>query len=104
MKGFFSTWKEIGEGKKVERSLKRFHLEDFDAPLKMVEMHWRELDDELALRHIGRKDTPCTEMVRRRMTNERVHYGTDQQLLPEYAVTYEATTEEFYRHIGPIQQ
>ena len=111
---------------------KRLALEEIDASLKMVELHWGEIDDELALRGIGRKDTPFTATVRMRMMsaysyldallseqmppfspisiremvflNERVHYGTDQPLLAEYATAREATEEKFYQHIGPIQQ
>jgi hypothetical protein len=116
----------------VEPDPKRLDLEEIDASLKMVEMHWEEIDDELDLRGIGRKDTPFTETVRMRMMsayssldtllsqqmppfspssigemlhlNQRVHYGTDQQLLSEYAKAREATAEKFYQHIGPIQQ
>lgn len=110
----------------------RLDLGEIDASLKMVELHWKEIDDELELRGIGRKDTPFTETVRMRMMsaysyldtllsqqippfssesirpmlllNQRVHYGTDQQLLAEYVKALEATAEKFYQHIGPIQQ
>ena len=110
----------------------RLYLEEIDASLKMVERHWREIDDELALRGIGRKDTPFTTTVRMRMMsaysyldellsqqippfspesiepmlllNERVHYGTDQQLLSEYVKARKATEEKFYQNIGPIQE
>jgi hypothetical protein len=110
----------------------RLDLVEIDASLKMVEMHWTEIDDELELAGIGRKDTPFTATVRMRMMsaysyldtllsqqippfsperiqhmlllNQRVHYGTDQQLLSEYVKALEATAEKFYQHIGPIQQ
>ena len=35
--------------------------------------------------------------------NERVHYGTDQQLMSEYATAIKATAEKFHQNIGPIQ-
>ena len=110
----------------------RLDLEAIDASLKTVEMHWSQIDDELDLRGIGRKDTPFTALIRLRMMsafqyldtllaqqippfsresiehmlvlNERVHYGTDQQLMAEYAKAMQATAEKFYQHIGPIQQ
>jgi hypothetical protein len=107
-------------------------LEEIDASLKTIEMHWSEIDDELEWRGIGRKDTPFTATIRMRMMsaysyldtllaqqilpfspssiasmlllNERVHYGTDQELLAEYATAREATSEKFYQYIDPIQQ
>ena len=110
----------------------RLDLECIDSSLKMVEMHWSQIDDELDLRGIGRKDTPFTSTLRLRMMsafqyldallaqqippfssesigsmlilNERVHYGTDQQLIAEYTKAREATAEYFYQHIEPIQQ
>jgi hypothetical protein len=109
----------------------RLNLERIDESLQTVERHWEEIDDELELRGIGRKDTPFTDIVRIRMMsaykflddllslgippfspesighmlilNERVHYGTDQQLLSEYAKALEANAEKFYQHIGAIQ-
>jgi hypothetical protein len=110
----------------------RLQLEAIDASLKTVEIYWTQIDDELDRRGIGRKDTPFTAPIRGRMMsafqyldallaqqippfskesiepmlllNERVHYGTDQQLLSEYATARKATAEKFYRYIGPIQQ
>ena len=118
--------------RKSEAVPERLDLVEIDASLKMVEMHWTEIDDELELRGIGRKDTPFTATVRMRMMsaysyldtllsqqippfspesirhmlllNQRVHYGTDQQLLSEYVKAVEATSEKFYQHIGPIQR
>ena len=115
----------------VNQKPKRLNLEAIDASLKTVEMHWTQIDDELDLRGIGRKDTPFNAPLRMRMMsayrylddlleqqippfskesivpmlvlNERVHYGTDQQLMSEYATAIKATTEKFYQHIGPIQ-
>src|SRR5260370_12114907 len=52
---------------KVNPCPKRLYLEEIDASLKMVERHWREIDDELALRGIGRKEPPFTTTVRIRM-------------------------------------
>ena len=115
----------------VKAKPERLNLETIDASLKTVEMHWTEIDDELELRGIGRKDTPFTATIRMRMMsaysyldtlleqqivpfskesiehililNERVHYGTDQQLIAEYATAIKATAEKFYQHIEPIQ-
>ncbi|HZR44533.1 MAG TPA: hypothetical protein VFB12_30760 [Ktedonobacteraceae bacterium] len=109
----------------------RLSLERIDASLKAVEMDWSQIDDELDHRGIGRKDTPFTATLRRRMMsafvyvyalltqqmppfssesirhlltlNERVHYGTDQHLITEYVTAREATAEKFSQHIGPIQ-
>jgi hypothetical protein len=109
----------------------RLNLERIDVSLQTVEEHWEQIDDELDLRGIGRKDTPFTDTVRTRVMsayeyldallaqqmppfsaesighmltlNNRVHYGTDQRLMSEYATAIEATAEKFYQHIGPIQ-
>ena len=116
----------------MESHPERLNLERIDSSLLTVEMRWGEIDDELELRGIGRKDTPFTATVRMRMMsafcyldvllsqqippfspesieymlllNQRVHYGTDQQLLSEYVKALKATAEKFYQHIGPIQQ
>ena len=108
----------------------RLNLDAIDASLKTVEMHWQQIDDELDRRGIGRKDT-FDDVIRMRMIsafrylddllreqippfttasieamlvlNERVHYGTDQQLMSEYATAIKANAEKFYQHIGPIQ-
>jgi len=110
---------------------RRLHLENIDSSLTTVEMHWTEIDDELDRRRIGRKDTPFDAVVKMRMMsaysylddllqaqippfspesiepmlllNHRVHYGTDRQLLSEYAKARDATAEKFYEYIGPIQ-
>jgi hypothetical protein len=110
----------------------RLNLDAIDASLETVEIHWTHIDDELDLRGIGRKDTPFTALIRRRMMsafrylddllaqqippfskesiehmlvlNERVHYGTDQHLMSEYATAIRANAEKFYQHIGPIQK
>jgi len=115
----------------VKAKPERLNLEAIDSSLKTVEMHWTEIDDELDLRGIGRKDTPFTATIRMRMMsaysyldtlleqqivpfskesiehmlilNERVHYGTDQQLIAEYTKAITATTEKFYTHVGPIK-
>jgi hypothetical protein len=130
--------KKIGGGtnrmatEKVKPKPERLNLEAIDTSLKTVEMHWTQIDDELDLRGIGRKDTPFTAPLRIRMMsayrylddllaqqmppfsresiehmlvlNERVHYGTDQHLMSEYAKARKATAEKFYQHIEPIQQ
>lgn len=110
---------------------KRLYLEEIDASLKSVETHWTEIDDELEFQGIGRKDTPFTNTIRMRMMsaytyldellaqqippfspksiepmllmNERVHYGTDRQLLSEYKKARKATAEKFHQNIVPIQ-
>ena len=109
----------------------RLNLKAIDASLKTVEMNWPQIDDELDQKGIGRRDTPFTALIRKRMMsafrylddlldkqippfsresiehmlvlNERVHYGTDQQLMSEYAKASKATTEKFNEHIGSIQ-
>lgn len=116
----------------VKPKPERLNLEAIDASLKTVEMHWTKIDDELDQRGIGRKDTPFIALIRMRMMsayryldallaqrvppfsresiehmlvlNERVHYGTDQHLMSEYAKAMNANAEKFYQHIGPIQK
>lgn len=109
----------------------RLNLETIASSLTTVEMHWTEINDELDRRGIGRKDTFDAVLKMRMMTafsylddllreqippfskdsiepmlllNYRVHFGTDRQLLSEYAKALEATAEKFYQNIGPIQQ
>ncbi len=109
----------------------RLDLEAIASSLTTVELHWTEINDELERRGIGRKDTFDAVLKMRMMSafryldellseqippfspasiepmlflNERVHYGTDRQLLAEYARAREATAEKFYQNIGPIQQ
>ena len=109
----------------------RLYFDAINSSLKTVETHWTQIDDELDRRGIGRKDTPFTAPIRMRMMsaykyldallaqqippfstesighmlvlNERVHYGTDQHLMSEYATAMEATAEKFYQHIEPIR-
>jgi hypothetical protein len=109
----------------------RLQLACIDESLRSVEQHWQEIDDELARRSIGRKDTPFNAIVRTRMSsaysylddilaqqvppfskeslehmlalNNRVHYGTDLQLMSEYASALAATAEKFQRSIGALQ-
>lgn len=109
----------------------RLDLEAIASSLTAVELHWPVINDELERRGIGRKDTFDAALKMRMVSafgyldellsqqippfslasiepmlllNERVHYGTDRQLLAEYARAREATVEKFYRNIGPIQQ
>jgi hypothetical protein len=110
----------------------RLNLEAINDSLKTVELNWNQIDDLLDSKGIGRKDTPFDATIRKRMLsafqyiddllaqqivpfspegighmltlNERVHYGTDQQLIAEYAKAIEATAEKFYQRIEPIQQ
>src|SRR5437868_5465717 len=51
----------------VESPPGRLNLERIDASLKTVEEHWQQIDDELDLRGIGRKDTLFTATVRMRV-------------------------------------
>src|SRR5690242_5538809 len=122
---------DMMSGEIVKPQPGRLNLERIDAALKTVEEHWQQIDDELDARGLGRKDTPFTANVRMRVLsayaylddllaqqmppfsaesiahmltlNNRVHYGTDQRLMSEYAKAIEATSEKFYQHIGPIQ-
>ena len=115
----------------MEPNPKRLNLDEIDMSLESVETHWTEIDDELEFQGIGRKDTPFNDTVRMRMMsaytyldtllaqqtapfspesiesmllmNERVHYGTNQQLLSEYVKAREATAEKFHQNIGPIR-
>lgn len=108
----------------------RLNLEAIDASLTTVEQHWTEIDDELEHRGIGRKDTFDATLKMRMLSafsylddllrdqippfspasiepmltlNERVHYGTDERLMAEYARAREATAEKFHQNIRPIQ-
>src|SRR6516162_8296979 len=115
----------------METHTERLNLEAIDDSLKTVEVDWLQIDEELELRGIGRKDTPFTDLIRLRMMsaygylddllkrqivpfssesiehmlvlNERVHYGTDKQLMSEYVKAIKATAEKFNEHIGPIK-
>lgn len=120
------------ENNSVQSQPGRLNLDEIDASLKTVEDHWQEIDTQLELHGIGRKDTPFSAAIRGRMMsafsyldmllaqkmppfslesiahmlilNQRVHYGTDQLLMREYASAIEATAEKFYHNIEPIQQ
>src|SRR5215469_7922148 len=110
---------------------RQLNLETIAASLTTVELHWTEIDDELDRRGIGRKDAfdavvklrmlsafrYLDELLREQLPpfsaasiepmlllNHRVHYGTDQRLLAEYAKARKATAEKFYQQIGPIQE
>ena len=99
----------------------RLALDTIAAALTTVESHWTEIDDELDRRGIGRKDTFDTPIKLQMISafsyldellaeqippfspasiepmlllNQRVHYGTDQRLLAEYATAREATAEK----------
>ncbi len=109
----------------------RLNLEAIDRSLQTVEENWAQIDDWLDKKGIGRKDTPFTATIRMQMLsafqlvdelleqqiqpfapesieymlalNERVHYGTNQRLIAEYATAIKATAEKFHQHIGPIK-
>lgn len=113
-----------------EKDVLRLNLAAVDQSLLKVEKNWKEIDDELDLRKIGRKDTPFNAEVRARMMsaygllddllgkgiepfsiesledmcelNNLVHYGLDFQLRQEYVKAIRANEEKFYRNIDPI--
>jgi hypothetical protein len=117
---------------KANQESGRLNLETINASLTAVELHWAQIDDELEVRGIGRKDTPFNDVIHTRMMsafqyldslleehivpfsqgsiehmlrlNHRIHYGTDQRLMAEYATAMKATTEKFNQHIGPIRE
>jgi len=109
----------------------RLNLETINYSLQTVEENWSQIDDWLDQKGIGRKDTPFTATIRAQMMsafqlvddlleqqmppfspesikymltlNERVHYGTNQRLIAEYAKAIQATAEKFHQQIEPLQ-
>ena len=95
-----------------------------------VEQNWQKIDDELARRNIGRKDTPFNAVLRERMMaayehlesllrlgidpfsnesfseicelNNLVHYGTDSRLRQEYGKAILANEHKYYQNLDPI--
>ncbi len=107
-------------------------LKRIEESYSMVLKEWKNLDDELDLRNIGRKDTPFDELLMENMLiawdymdyfikkknydlistrggqdmleiNHRVHYGMNTQLRDEYQKAIAATTEKFSSRIEPIR-
>lgn len=99
----------------------------------MVLKKWKEIDDELELRKIGRKDTPFDRQLMDNMLiaweymdffirkkdyslfsdrggvdmleiNHRVHYGLNTDLRKEYQKAITATAEKYVKQIGPIRR
>ena len=112
-----------------EKGILRLNLVAVEQSLIQVEKNWKEIDDELDLKKIGRKDT-FNAVVRGRMMcaygllddllgkgvepfsiesiedicelNNMVHYGLDFRLRQEYVKAIRANEEKYYRHIDPI--
>lgn len=98
--------------------------------LTSVERDWEKIDNELARKKIGRKDTPFNADIKAKMMasyehldellrkgtepfskqsigeicelNNLVHYGMDSQLRQEFQTAIAANSEKFYSNIGPI--
>lgn len=113
-----------------EKSVLRLNLRNVERSLISVEKNWEKIDDELARRKIGRKDTPFNSDIRARMMtayehldkllrkdvepfskqsivemlefNNLVHYGSDSRLRMEYMKAISANSEKYYKNIGPI--
>ena len=114
-----------------EKGILRLDLVKVEQSLIRVEKNWKEIDDELDLKKIGRKDTPFNADVRAKMMcayrllddllnkgiepfsnesleeicelNNLVHYGFDSRLRLEYRRAIAANSEKYYRHIDPIK-
>jgi hypothetical protein len=108
----------------------KFNLEAVEQSLLGVEKNWIRIDDELALKKIGRRDTPFDSVVRERMMrayqhldgllrkgvkpfspeslcemlelNNLVHYGHDWTLRLQYHKAIRFNEEKFYEQINPI--
>lgn len=61
--------------------------------LDTIRLHWAELPQEQIPPFSPLSIEPML------LLNERVHYGTDQQLMAEYARAHEATVEKFSQSI-----
>jgi hypothetical protein len=107
----------------------RLNLKLIDQSLESVGVHWKEIDDELEKRKIGRKDV-FTEVICNRLMvaydyldkllekgaepfsqnsiaemlvlNDKIHYGSDSQLQREYQSATKASTEQFFKRIDLI--
>jgi hypothetical protein len=110
----------------------KLNLANVEASLLGVELNWKKIDDELARKKIGRRDTAFDSVVRGRMLtayrhldgllrrgvepfskasipemlelNCLVHYGLDWDLRLQYHKAILATSEKFYSQIGPIEK
>ncbi len=107
-------------------------LKKIEASYFQVLKEWKNLDDELDLQNIGRKDTPFDKALMENMLiawdymdyfikkkdydlfstrggpdmleiNHRIHYGLNTQLREEYKKAIAATTEKFSSQIEPIR-
>ncbi len=110
---------------------RRINLEEVDKSLTRVVVHWKRIDNELDSMKIGRKEPPFTMQVKDQMIsgyvhlddllsqgvrpfsdesisemlkfNNRIHYGTDTQLMTEYDSAISANAERYYKRINPIK-
>lgn len=108
-------------------------LNKIEASYTEVLNNWQQIDDELDLLKIGRKDTPFDQSLITNMLtaweyidfilskkhfnllsaeggpdmleiNHRVHYGLDYKLREEYIKAIDATTEKFSQQVVPIRK
>lgn len=107
----------------------RLDLQAIGAALGQVEQDWPRIDSELQRLHIGRKDPFSAFLCHNMLSayaylddllvahvapaakdgiehmlalNNRVHYGTDRQLMAEFAPAIAANAEKFYANVEPI--
>jgi hypothetical protein len=121
-------------GKEIVSQAKilKFNLEAVEQSLVGVEKNWKKIDDELADKKIGRRDTPFDSVVRERMMlayrhldgllrkginpfspqslcemlelNNLVHYGVDWALRLQYHKAIMFNEEKFYQGIAPVEK
>ncbi|MCW3999350.1 MAG: hypothetical protein NWE93_03835 [Candidatus Bathyarchaeota archaeon] len=115
-----------------QKNILQLNLANVEQSLLDVQTNWKNIDDELARRKIGRRDTAFDGVVRGRMMaayrhldvqlrrgvepfsqasipemlelNCLVHYGVDWDLRLEYHKAIMATSEKFYSQIIPLQK
>jgi len=112
-----------------DKEILRLNLLKINQSLIDVEKNWKEIDDELDLRKIGRKDTFNADVRTKMMSayclvddllgkgvepfsiesledmcelNNLVHYGLDSALRQEYIKAIRANEEKYFRNIDPI--
>lgn len=107
-------------------------LKKIEASYLEVLENWKQIDDALDLKKIGRKDTPFDRTLMENMmtaweyidyfirkkdysllgieggpdmleVNHRVHYGVNKSLRREYQKAIHATTEKFSKQVKPIR-
>ena len=111
----------------------RPNLKEIEKSYADVLANWKNIDDQLDLLKVGRKDTPFDRKLMENMLvaweyldyfiknkdyslfsieggpdmleiNHRVHYGLDYVLREEYIKALNATTEKFSKHVAPIRK